>query len=111
MQSCGIRLRVISQEMLKIYILDMDLEITNSRLQPHLPAANELTYWDQGKIFRLIFSNKNFQLRLSSSMNGSVRPSVRPSVCPSHLFDYVPIIVSSRNFQELLPMTEVMPMQ
>ena len=22
-------------------------------------------------------------------------PSVRPSVCPSHLFDYVPIIVSS----------------
>ena len=34
-----------------------------------------------------------------------------PSVCPSHLFDYVPIIVSSRNFQELLPMTEVMSMQ
>ena len=33
------------------------------------------------------------------------------SVCLSHLFDYVPIIVSSRNFQELLPMTEVMSMQ
>ena len=32
------------------------------------------------------------------------------SVCPSHLFDYVPIIVSSQNFQELLPMTEVMSM-
>ena len=41
----------------------------------------------------------------------SVCPSVRLSVCPSHLFDYVPIIVSSRNFQELLPMTEVMSMQ
>ena len=38
-------------------------------------------------------------------------PSVCPSVCPSHLFDYVPIIVSSQNFQELLPMTEVMSMQ
>ena len=37
--------------------------------------------------------------------------SVHPSVCLSHLFDYVPIIVSSRNFQELLPMTEVMSMQ
>ena len=33
-------------------------------------------------------------------------PSVRPSVCPSHLFDYVPIIVSTQNFQALLPMTK-----
>ena len=41
----------------------------------------------------------------------SVRLSVCPSVCLSHLFDYVPIIVSSWNFQELLSMTEVMSMQ
>ena len=41
----------------------------------------------------------------------SVCPSVRLSVCPSHLFDYVPIIVSSWNFQELLPMTKVRSMQ
>ena len=33
------------------------------------------------------------------------------SVRPSHLFDYVPIIVSSWNFQELLPVTEVTSMQ
>ena len=56
-----------------------------------------------------------FQLRPSSSMNGSVRPSVRLSVCLSvclsHLFDYVPIIVSSWNFQELLPVTKVTSMQ
>ena len=32
-------------------------------------------------------------------------------VRPSHLFDYVPIVVSSRNFQELLPMTKVTSMQ
>ena len=46
-------------------------------------------------------------------------PSVRPSVCPSvclsvrlsHLFDYVPIILSSWNFQELLPVTKVTSMQ
>ena len=37
--------------------------------------------------------------------------SVRLSVCPSHLFDYVPIIVSSWNFHELLPMTDVRSMQ
>ena len=37
--------------------------------------------------------------------------SVRPSVCLSHLFDYVPIILSSWNFQELLPVTKVTSMQ
>ena len=37
--------------------------------------------------------------------------SVCPSVSLSHLFDYVPIIVSSWNFQELLPMTKVRSMQ
>ena len=36
---------------------------------------------------------------------------VRLSVCPSHLFYSVPIIVSSWNFQELLPMTEMTSMQ
>ena len=52
-------------------------------------------------------------------MTGSVRPSVRPSVCLSvrpsvclsHLFHHVPIIVSSWNFQELLPWSKVMSMQ
>ena len=32
----------------------------------------------------------------------SVRPSVRLSVCLSHIFDYVPIIVSSWNFQGVI---------
>ena len=45
----------------------------------------------------------------------SVRLSVRLSVCPSvrlsHLFDYVPIIVSSWNFQELSHWTRVRSMQ
>ena len=41
----------------------------------------------------------------------SVRLSVRLSVCLSHLFDYVPIILSSWYFQESLPMTKVRSMQ
>ena len=41
----------------------------------------------------------------------SVCLSVCLSVRPSHLFHHVPSIVSSWNFQELLPWTEVMSMQ
>ena len=41
----------------------------------------------------------------------SVCPSVCPSVRLSHLFDYVPIILSSWNFQELLHWTRVRSMQ
>ena len=39
------------------------------------------------------------------STNGSVRPAVCLSVRLSHLFHYVPIVVSSWNFHDLLPMT------
>ena len=48
---------------------------------------------------------------MTGSVRPSVCPSVRPSVCLSHIFYHVPIIVSSRNFQELLPWSEVMSMQ
>ena len=37
--------------------------------------------------------------------------SVRLSVCLWHLFHYVPVIVSSWNFQRLLPLTQGMSMQ
>ena len=40
-----------------------------------------------------------------------VRPSVCLSVCMSLLFDNVLVILSSWNFQELLPSTDVMSMQ
>ena len=35
--------------MIKISILDVNLEITNLELQPHLPEANGLTQWFNGK--------------------------------------------------------------
>ena len=40
----------------------------------------------------------------------SICPSLHLSVRLSHLFHYIPIIVSSWNFQELLPLTEVVVM-
>ena len=42
MRFCGIHLRAISEEILKISILNMSLNITNLKLQPHLPGTNEL---------------------------------------------------------------------
>ena len=48
-----------------------------------------------------------FYLRPSSSKNGSVCLSV----CLLHLFHYVPIMVSSWHFQDLLPLIKVMSMQ
>ena len=53
----------------------------------------------------------SFTWYLYQMCNTDVRRSVCLSVCPSHLFDYVPIIVSSWNFQESLPMTKVMSMR
>ena len=50
-------------------------------------------------------------LSVCPSVRLSVCLSVRLSVCPSHLFDYVPIIVSSWNFQELSHWTRVRSMQ
>ena len=68
----------------------------NSRLK-FLAATKQLYKW--------YFPSVRPSVRLS------VCPSVRLSVCLSHLFDYVPIIASSWNFQELLPMTKVRSMQ
>ena len=42
--TCEIHLRAISQEMFKVSIHDMNLKITNLRLQMYLPGANELIY-------------------------------------------------------------------
>ena len=39
---CGIHLIAISQEMLKIFVVDMNLKMADLRLQPHLQGANYL---------------------------------------------------------------------
>ena len=72
-----------------------------------LSASFEIHRWIQLGVTVRKTLNSGQNRRPSSSMNGSVHPSV----CPSYLFDCVPIIVSSWNFQELLPMTELTSMQ
>ena len=57
---------------------------------------------NKGIVNELIFSCDHAALRTPLS--------VCPSICLSHLFHYVPVIVSSWNFQELLPLTKVMSM-
>ena len=48
-----IPMRVISQEMLKLPVLDKNLKITNSRLQPHLPGpmSSSLKYQRSSPLF------------------------------------------------------------
>ena len=41
-------MRAISEQKLRISILDMSLKITNLKLHQHLPGANELIYWSCG---------------------------------------------------------------
>ena len=83
--------------------------------------------WDMTVIYNRIFSCDQAALWMVFSVRLSVCPSVCLSVCPSvcpsvclsvcpsvllsHLFDYVPIIVSSWNFQELSHWTRVRSMQ
>ena len=59
----------------------------------------------------VFFSCDQAALQMVFSVRLSVCPSVRLSVRLSHLFDYVSLIVSSWNFQELLLMTKVRSMQ
>ena len=61
--------------------------------------------------YSYVFSCDQAALWMVFSVRLSVCPSVCPSVRLSHLFDYVPIIVSSWNFQELSHWTRVRSMQ
>ena len=81
----------------------------------HHIKCNYKRGWCSGLVRNCFFSCDQAAIWLVQSVRLSVRPSVclsvRPSVCLSHLFHHVPIIVSSWNFQELLPWSKVMSMQ
>ena len=62
-------------------------------------------------MLRVYDINARVCLRPSSCKNTYFRLSVCLSVRLSHLFDNVPVIVSSWNFQELFPLTDTMSMQ
>ena len=79
----------------------------------HIWQWNQAHSWKQHRRGALLFlaATKQLYKWYFPSVRLSVCPSVGLSVCLSHLFDYVPIIVSSWNFQKLLPMTKVRSMQ
>ena len=72
-----------------------------------IPAQRPVTRSFEG----FLAATKQLYDWFSPSVRLSVCLSVCPSVRPSHLFHHVPIIVSSWNFQELLPWSELMSMQ
>ena len=71
--------------------------------------------WLPGTLFVCFYFHSKF---LISSLSlffrflvATKHGSIRPSVCLWHLFHYVPVIVSSWNYQELLPLTKVISRQ
>ena len=77
----------------------------------HITSGQINTWKGVNQLKELFFSCDQAAIWLVQSVRLSVRPSIRPSVCLSHLFHHVPIIVSSWNFQELLPWSKVMSVQ
>ena len=101
----------------RLWAGDQILEVTRLRWETYLLIYEQIIDWSEGwglvKTFPpfAIFSCDQAALWMVFSVRLSVCPSVRLSVRLSHLFDYVPIIVSSWNFQELSHWTRVRSMQ
>ena len=104
----------------KMILRFIDIEFQGQRIHFHFCANDKSNITEKGDrlhIFAISFKVSFLAAtkQLYEWFSPSVCPSVRLSVCPSvrlsHLFDYVPIILSSWNFQELLPVTKVTSMQ
>ena len=86
-----------------------------NRFRTVTPVWIHIWWWDDA--YSLIMLRRGALLFLAATKQLyewyflSVCPSVCPSVRLSHLFDHVPIIVSSWNFQELSHWTRVRSMQ
>ena len=78
-----------------------------NRFRTVTPVWIHIWLWDEA--YSLIMLRRGALLFLAATKQ--LYEWYFPSVCPSHLFDYVPIIVSSWNFQELSPRTRVTSMQ
>ena len=101
---------------LKIVEFDLDWAFLDCNSSLNSPMATKwCTKLEVASKRCPIFSCDQAALQMVFSVRPSVRLSVclsvRLSVCLSHLFHHVPIIVSSWNFQELLPWSKVMSMQ
>ena len=110
-----------SRQCLSLTIFVLFMKFPSLKYHYHIYTARAWPISFEGGINFLVFLAATKQLyewyflSVCPSVRPSVCPSVRPSVCPSvrlsHLFDYVPIIVSSWNFQELSHWTRVRSMQ
>ena len=74
-----------------------------------LAATKQLYEWFSPSVRLSVRPWSKYAVQLASWQLRSNSP--KTSVCLSHLFDYVPIIISSWNFQELLSVTKVTSMQ
>ena len=97
----------------KVKVTEVNTQLSRFRTPTpvwiHIGRWNHAHSWKQHRRGALLFLAATKQLYEWYFL--SVCLSVCPSVRLSHLFDYVPIIVSSWNFQELSHWTRVRSMQ
>ena len=96
-------------QMSKVKVTEVTTQL--SRFRTVTPVWIHIWWWND--IYSLMSPRRGALLFLAATkqLYKWYFPSVRLSVCLSHLFDYVPIIVSSWNFQKLSPRTRVTSMQ
>ena len=97
----------------KVKVTEVNTQL--SRFRTVTPVWIHIWWWNDAQSLMLLRRGALSFLAATKQLYKwyfpSVRLSVRLSVCLSHLFHHVPIIVSSWNFQELLPWSKVMSMQ
>ena len=93
------------------FLLTWSLKVAEDDIAFKLAILKKSLHLNDNTCFCSIIQSSKLFLAATKQLYEWFSPSVRLSICLSHLFDYVPIIVSSWNFQELLPVKKVTSMQ
>ena len=93
----------------KVKVTEVNTQL--NRFRTVTPVWIHIWWWNDAYSLMMLRRGALLFLAATKQLYKWYFPSVCPSVRLSHLFDYVPIIVSSWNFQKLSPRTRVRSMQ
>ena len=93
------------------------MQISPSSITMDIRSQGRLNYFSLNSLYLMLLKFTLTTLNVTyGSNNRNILAATKklhdlfsPSFCPSHLFHHVHVIISSWNYQELLPLTKVMP--